>query len=226
MVVTANGIRVSPHNNNAPTLEDIAIQTGRMPRFAGATRPWWSVLHHHFVCGRLADEVGIASGIGASLLKLYAMLHDAHEAITGDVPKGVKPEALSEYQKELDTRIYEYFDIPKPTLPICQAVKMIDNTALLAEAKSLCPVEIADCLRAEGHDLDSAPILQCEAIIRSVLIWLPTPESTIYPHSPGVLNYIWEINKLIRICKDRGYFDEIKVTSVETSGQITEASHV
>lgn len=227
MVVTTNGIRVSTHNKNSPSLEDIAVQTGRMPRFAGATRPWWSVLHHHFVCGELAEEIGLASGIETSTLKLYAMLHDAHEAITGDVPKGVKPEALSKYQEELDERIYQYFDIPEPTPKIRRTVKIIDNTALIAEAKSLCPPEIVAIFQTEGLDLYSEHILKCEKIIKSILRWLPTPDSTVYPHSIGVMNYIWTIQKLVHTYKvNLGYFDANKTTSTETSGQITQASHI
>jgi hypothetical protein len=225
-MVTANGIRILVDNGNSPSLEDIALHTGRMPRFAGATRPWWSVLHHHFVCGRMADHLGSVDDIKHAVLKLYAMLHDAHEAITGDVPRGIKPDILSEYQKQLDKRIYKYFGIPEPTPAIVRAVKMIDETALFAEAKSLGPPEIAEILKNEGHDLDIEPIRVCEGIVQSVVRWLPNPESTVYPHSTGVLNYIWAINDLLYVCKSKGFLNEVETALYQTGSEVTETSNV
>lgn len=134
---TYSGISVTRKNKNAPTLLDIAIQTGRICRFGGATRRWWTVLHHQLAAGLFVQFHLKEDDPDFSEIQLAAYLHDAHEAITSDVPRDWKPTELSDWQEELDIRIYHSLQIPLPKKEIKLAVKAIDNALLVAEANQI-----------------------------------------------------------------------------------------
>ena len=119
-----------------PTLQDIALSTSRMPRFAGHTRQWWTVLDHHlFVYAMMARD-----GMPPSVL-LAGLLHDAHEALTGDVPTAMKPEELRRTQRQLDdTLIVPAHYGWQLMWDIATArVKEYDSRALHAEAVVIGP---------------------------------------------------------------------------------------
>jgi len=106
-MLTLSGRLVLPDNDVAPSLADIAVGLGRTPRFGGQTKVWWSVLHHSFVCERLAAEFAPCRTPRERLeLRQYALLHDAHEAGTGDVVTPWKTGEIREAQEALDTRIF------------------------------------------------------------------------------------------------------------------------
>lgn len=70
---------------NAPAIEEIAHALAQINRFTGHTKRPYSVAEHSLlVCSIAANE-------GASpMAQLAALLHDAHEAFTGDVSSPVK----------------------------------------------------------------------------------------------------------------------------------------
>lgn len=70
---------------NEPTIEEIAHALAQINRFTGHTKRPYSVAEHSLlVCSIAANE-------GASpMAQLAALLHDAHEAFTGDVSSPVK----------------------------------------------------------------------------------------------------------------------------------------
>jgi 5'-deoxynucleotidase YfbR-like HD superfamily hydrolase len=68
------------------SLDDVAIGLARIPRFLGQSRRKYSVLEHSLhVCGIVAERDASA----AARTRLAALLHDAHEALTGDIPTPV-----------------------------------------------------------------------------------------------------------------------------------------
>ncbi len=141
---TIMGDYITRHEG-APSLEAIAWGLSRIPRFAGHTIGLgpWTVAHHSLVALRIATDIGIEarlSGPGAEALRLAAVLHDAHEAVTSDVPTEFKTPALKGIQKALDARIAARFQLTdlsqwQPT------VREIDERALLAEAYVMTPQE-------------------------------------------------------------------------------------
>ena len=162
--------------SGAPSIVDIAVQTGRMPRFAGSTGPWWSVLHHHLVCYSLA----LSQDKDDTMLRLHCGLHDAHEAITGDCPTTWKPKALKKLQKTLDRRIYKAFGLPTPNRREKDMVRVIDRIALMAEAAILGP---------PGFDIiEPGPIPRL--LVKSIQRRFPV---TIYPDSKAVSFYVARI---------------------------------
>lgn len=114
-------------------LEDIAYGLRSVPRFGGQTQMAWSVLDHLVTCERYANDLN-----KPPILRLHLLLHDAHEAFTGDVPCPFKTPELYAIQRSLDERLYKMLGVPEPTAEEKHAVKLIDNEMLLAEAKVVC----------------------------------------------------------------------------------------
>lgn len=153
MPLTYTGRLVDIDGPQAPSLIDIAVGLSRQPRFGGQTLQWWSVLDHSLFCDALVRsdlaERGYPPVAGAyddaeSLrrCRLAVLLHDAHEALTGDVPTPLKTADFRAVQEKLDVRIfnaffpggYGYFQGD-----IFQLVKDIDKRALAAEAWAMLP---------------------------------------------------------------------------------------
>src|SRR5689334_18815131 len=111
MPLTLSGRRVALDTTEHPSLVDIAVALSRMPRFAGHTNRWFSVLDHTmFGYGIIMGEgrPGVGPLFGPIVQRAW-LLHDAHEALTGDVPTDIKGDDLRRTQEELDRRIYAAF---------------------------------------------------------------------------------------------------------------------
>lgn len=136
-------------DGGAPSLLALAQGLARMPRYAGQNNGIeWQVADHLVVCGRMAQTF-----IGwPDRLALHALLHDAHEAMTGDIPVPFKTPDMSRLQAELDTRIYAEFGLTPPTKVERNLIKVIDEEALLAEAFVVAPTRTYEKIIAErGH---------------------------------------------------------------------------
>ena len=124
---------------DAPTVEsivphDIAYQLNRAARWVGATTRPWSVLDHTLYC----DEIGCEFYHASDQLRRYVLLHDAHEAYTGDIPMGLKkliPE-IKGVQARLDAAIRTLFGLGKMSDGTLWFVHRIDKMALQGEAKA------------------------------------------------------------------------------------------
>ena len=148
-----------------PTLVDIALGLGRTPRFGGQSRRWWSGLHHALVCRAIADRMGLSERV-----QLLALLHDAHEAVTGDVPAFFKPKVLSAFQEEIDERLYKGMGLWPITEPEHLAIKVVDDRALKAEAYVVGPPNIMSHLgEPEPQDIE---------VVDDAVKQLPSPLDT------------------------------------------------
>lgn len=133
-MITHSGVWVDA-DTGVPTPEDIAIQLGRTTRWAGTTSRYYSVLHHSMVCLRIAATL---SSDATTLLA--CLLHDAHEAMTGDIPSPIKPEAIKAIQAKIDARIGLSLNLPALLSGEAEhrgLVDAVDERALLAEASLL-----------------------------------------------------------------------------------------
>ena len=136
---------VAPGGDSAPKLESIGLGLGRHPRFAGQTRRPYNVLAHSFV-------------VASFLLpehRVHGLLHDAGEAVLGDIPTDWKTEADREREGRLMARIYKGLGLEAPHPIVCLAVKEADKRALSAEATLLLP-KTCECapefaIRHVGH---------------------------------------------------------------------------
>lgn len=132
---TASGIKF---DLAAPTVDmielgDIALALGKLCRFNGHCREFYSVAEHSFHVARLVDED----------LRVHGLLHDAHEAYVGDFIAPLKShlgsadiDALTE---RLDGLIYEKCGIDPPDADMKAAVKHADLTMLATERRDLFP---------------------------------------------------------------------------------------
>lgn len=183
-MLTQSGILVTPFGDTAPALQDIALGLGRMPRFAGQTRGWWSVLHHSLVVERI-----ITADRQDASLRLAALLHDAHEAITGDVPTTWKTDDLRARQDALDDRIAKRYGVQCFGHP---ALKAADREALLAEGQIVGPPGFT---ALEGRA--TATGLFAVEYIRGLY---PALEDTIDPSGRAVVQFTSLVRSLLPSC--------------------------
>lgn len=130
--ITHSGQVVDLHSG-APTLEDIAISLSRIPRFAGHTILPWSVAQHSLLVGRIVRRQG-----WSVMAEAYALLHDAHESLTNDIPSPFKSSGMKQLQADLDERIWESVELEAP-MPLLyrELIHSADMTALVTEANVL-----------------------------------------------------------------------------------------
>lgn len=149
MSTTYTGRFLVPRNYGVPALLDIAVQSARMARFAGAHRvPLWTVAHHLTVMEALVN-IFFGPNTGApeprpgdqvhAPLRAFALLHDADEVATNDVPSLWKPPALREDASRLLRRVFQHYVGRQPSGPEADAVKRVDRLALTAECNIVGP---------------------------------------------------------------------------------------
>lgn len=115
------------------TVEEIAVQLGRIPRWCGATKQFVSVLHHSLFCARVAEERGHRlDGV------ISALCHDFHEAFTGDIPMPFVSNQIKRLQDNLDRRIFAVLEIPWVGY---DKISSVDAAVRVAEAYEFCAPE-------------------------------------------------------------------------------------
>ena len=119
---------VYPDGSGAPSLEDIGVALGRIPRFCGHTKEFYPVLGHILTVATILPDK----------YALFGLLHDAPEACMGDVPTPWKTEVARRREHMLLRRIYEDNGLKFPISDRAQAaVDIADSQALIAEAHVL-----------------------------------------------------------------------------------------
>lgn len=117
-------------------LEDIAHALAHTNRFTGHARRPYSVAEHSINVARFLPEP----------IKIYGLLHDAHEAYIGDISTPFKgaldwapgfTEILARHTRRIDEAIYAALEIPPPAAAIEQAVKYADTTMGVKELREL-----------------------------------------------------------------------------------------
>jgi len=115
------------------SLQVIAYHLARINRFSGGAE--WSVAQHSLLGQSLTDD---------PLEKVYFMLHDAHEAYTGDITSSVKQALPAGAVMQIDAlndriqcAILEHFNVPRPTQAMLARVKELDDRVLELELDGL-----------------------------------------------------------------------------------------
>lgn len=136
-MITHDGQQVFPKHSEhyvgqQPTLADIAVGLGRQSRFAGQTRVFYTVLCHTLVVADLVEPS----------YRLHALIHDAAEAIMGDVPTTWKPDVFKDLEQQivepLSRMLGLWVDRNDGWYPKAQdEVRHADYAALVAEAHVL-----------------------------------------------------------------------------------------
>jgi len=114
---------------------------------------------------------------------LYALMHDAHESVTGDVPSTWKTEDIRNRQFALDVLMYQEFRVPFPTVDEEDKIRDVDCSALYAEASVIGPPGIMEWFGVPADPLTIADV-------EFVMAWYPNPSFTDGINSPGVRDFI------------------------------------
>ena len=154
------------------TLYDIAYGLGRVCRFAGHTGRFYSVAEH---CVHVARLVPVE-------LARAALLHDASEAIIGDVTRPLKA-MLPDYRRieaRLEGAIYDRFlegtKVAVPGSPEAEAIKAADRAMCAVEARELMPHAPGywEGIGADPSDVKRARAIriQCDKPEFATMAWL------------------------------------------------------
>ncbi len=119
-------------------IRDIAAQLSKQCRFAGASTVFYSVAQHCVIVSAALKRHG-------PLAEMHGLLHDAHEAYTGDITRPVKNllAAVSPYDilGDLSARIQETIlralRIPDCPAAIQHAIGEADEAALATELRDV-----------------------------------------------------------------------------------------
>jgi uncharacterized protein len=144
-LLTSSGRRVEILNPRPDSINiaDIAHALGNIPRFTGHTKTRWSVAMHSMLVAWI-----LRLGNYSPRVQLLGLLHDAHEAYTGDVATPLKRAlalasidgkgALKRIEDGLDRAIHAHFDLIA-TGDDKLAIKAADLLALATEFRDLMP---------------------------------------------------------------------------------------
>jgi 5'-deoxynucleotidase YfbR-like HD superfamily hydrolase len=151
-----------------PTIEDIAWSLSGINRYVGSSKEMYNVADH---CLRVSELV-------PSHLAFAALMHDAAEAITNDVPSPVK-EALRHYgnawdrlEADVERKIRVHFHLP---LRLHSKIIKADEAIRASEMRDLFTPEALKTAREMGVKIAKSgetprifPITQKEAFERFV----------------------------------------------------------
>lgn len=113
-------------------VEDIAHALSQICRFNGHTSVPHDVASHSCNVMRLVQEWGYNKEV-----QLYALLHDAHEAYTGDFTRPLKNRlpGIKEIESSIQRAIYRHLGLVEPSTQIELIVKEADKYILALESK-------------------------------------------------------------------------------------------
>lgn len=160
---TWTGVHAPLEGNGEVNILDLVVQLGRQLRFNGFGDKEYTVLHHSM----LVSMIWLRMGFDPSKL-VYVLVHDCHEAYTGDIPSPIKAaigkiasdkiNPIAQLEKKIDERIHEHLNIEPPSEDITKKIKVCDRLALLLESWFFGPPEIAIDLLNQYTETEQAEI--------------------------------------------------------------------
>ena len=133
-------------------LDDICHHLSLICRFGGAIDRFYSVLDHSLFC----DDIWCSTKIDENVrdydllrMRVLLLLHDAHEAYTGDVIRPLKAliPGIDVIQANLDDCIFRSFGIKPPSDSERKQIREIDDIALVSEARLYMPLNAYNDIR-------------------------------------------------------------------------------
>ena len=116
---------------------------------------FYSVLDHSLFCDDVYCNIELdeeSTNFDLFRMRALVLLHDAHEAYTGDIIRPMKTKIPNIYdiQDDLDEAILTSFGIEMPTTEEKERIKKIDDIALISEARLFMPLnayeDICSCV--------------------------------------------------------------------------------
>ena len=164
LIETVSGRRINPTSPDASQIDihDIGWALSRIPRFAGhtITELPYNVAQHSVYVAELVEMI-LAGKIETDLFHdtssdaqvfidddiqffIKALLHDAHESYTGDIPSPIKRvpelrETLKIIESRLDHAIFTQFGLEEVTEDEKRVIKYADKLAQAIEGYQFMP---------------------------------------------------------------------------------------
>jgi hypothetical protein len=132
-MVTLTGAWLNPRSFTI-SAEDAARHLGRIVRFGGTVKGWWTVLQHGLLVARLARK-----RTNNPRIELCGQHHDNAEILTGDVVRPWKGHETKALQDAIDTMIGASMGLPEFTAGERAIIKECDDLACNVEAHIMAP---------------------------------------------------------------------------------------
>ena len=144
------------------SIELIAASLAKLNRYSGHTREPWSVAQHSVL---VADVLALNGD--SPRVQLWGLLHDAHEAVLGDITTPVRRalgivERVAQLERAVDIAIYSDLGLQPPSQFVAVQVRNADLIAMATERRDL----LAPCAFSWGAAIEAiapAPIT-CEPV--------------------------------------------------------------
>lgn len=183
VIASYTGRIVGP-DNDSPSLQDISVQLGRICRYAGAGVKFWSVLLHSMVVAELLPDS----------LKIYGLLHDSTEALVGDIPRGFKPQLISDVEDYMFDKILLSFEIRLPADYEHKIIKQADNDALSGEVWTVGTAALQKYYPQRNKE--------AELLVLKYAKEFP-PETTIHPDGIAVIEFTSRFRDYVDLNKEK-----------------------
>lgn len=121
--------------HNEPTISEIAHALAQINRFTGHCSRPYSVAEHSLLVSDLAERAG-----ATPIVQLAALMHDAHEAYTGDVSSPVKwavGQAWDAFEHAQAASLHNVFGIRSVMTSHRAQIRQWDLIALATERRDL-----------------------------------------------------------------------------------------
>ncbi len=176
--ITGEAVDLTTPSPATVRIGDIARSLSRIARFTGHTlgdEPYNVALHSVWVADVLETERG-----SGPLTALLGLLHDAHEAYTGDISSPMKRAvghaAIAAIQGRLQQAIHVALGLPEAIGAQSRLIAEADHLALAAEAKVLMPSGGAGWGLAPPPDWAVSKVFPCLHAKASEALFLETYE--------------------------------------------------
>jgi hypothetical protein len=200
-MITFSGVHIQKSGgaSGTPTCEDIAVQSGRICRYAGAI--WMPLITHLILVGLLAyrrsNEV---------LNLIWGFLHDANE-ITGEVTQNFKCDCLRREQAAIDDRLLVQFGLDGGADFIdYRLIKQCDLDACDLEAVELglpnySVLAVENALQYRKYRIERVHSDVNDRRLLLALLRSPFYRNTLSEFSPGVIAF----RDVLRLAEARKY---------------------
>lgn len=123
--------------HNRLDIATLAHHLAIINRFTGATTRPYSVAEHSLLCADIADQQGCSKAV-----QLACLMHDVHEAVTGDASSPVKRTLGSPwhaFESPHANAVRRHFGLQSTFAAHHRAIHAVDLVALATERRDLTP---------------------------------------------------------------------------------------
>ena len=148
----------------------------------------------------------ILDRIGETELVRHGAFHDAHEAVTSDIPRPFKCECLKKIQNDIDKRIGEAFGLRELQRFEKMLIKSADDAALAAEAVVVGPRGVQKLFQSQAVEVNVE-------LVRMLSKTVCDPRSTALPDSKLVTSFAAAFKKEFAVVDAVKMIKEIWLTN-------------